>query len=103
MGGSAKKDSHSVAVQANLQNSTDLNPTVTDTDLVAQFEPVGGGINRGCRGSDQHDNSQTYYMAIAETTSLDDCKLKCAQRKICTGIEYSNFGRCELWAVPVTT
>ncbi|CAJ1416134.1 unnamed protein product [Effrenium voratum] len=65
---------------------------------VGVFEPVDGGIERACRGSNAYDNSPSYFE-VRVVQLLQDCQKECLQTPQCTGIEFS-IGRCEVWTRP---
>jgi len=60
------------------------------------FQPVDGGLDRACRGSNSADNNPSHYTVSSGVASLAHCQYRCATNPGCRGVEYSN-GRCELW------
>eukprot|EP00913_Durusdinium_trenchii_P018642 g17517.t3 len=88
-----------VTTSVKASNFTCYNASLEDPTL-AIFEDVDGGADRVCRGKHSGDNSASYYTAsLAESKeeSPDTILLPCR----CTGFEYHQFGRCELWSAPV--
>merc|ERR1712190_150952 len=63
---------------------------------VNEFEPVGGGIDRVCRGSNLADTSPSYYTFFEGVLSLGACKERCILTNGCTGVEYPKGGNCEV-------
>lgn len=65
------------------------------------FMPVDEEANRACRGSSQHDNSNSYYNLFSGMPSLDACQAQCTSDPLCKGIEFRRgSGRCEVWTRP---
>jgi len=65
-----------------------------------EFEPVDGGVDRGCRAAGVNDNSPSFYTLHTGVKSLNDCKARCLARSDCAGVEHNGkfgTGRCELW------
>eukprot|EP00441_Pelagodinium_beii_P037569 CAMPEP_0197629024 /NCGR_PEP_ID=MMETSP1338-20131121/7060_1 /TAXON_ID=43686 ORGANISM="Pelagodinium beii, Strain RCC1491" /NCGR_SAMPLE_ID=MMETSP1338 /ASSEMBLY_ACC=CAM_ASM_000754 /LENGTH=786 /DNA_ID=CAMNT_0043200031 /DNA_START=68 /DNA_END=2429 /DNA_ORIENTATION=+ len=63
-----------------------------------QFHAAGGGIDRACRGSDIHDNSESNYDAHVNVATLENCKAICVYTPTCVGIEFNEAqSRCEVW------
>ncbi|CAK9057639.1 Cell surface hyaluronidase (Cell migration-inducing hyaluronidase 2) (Transmembrane protein 2) [Durusdinium trenchii] len=89
-----------VTTSVKASNFTCYNASLEDPTL-AIFEDVDGGADRVCRGKHSGDNSASYYTAsLAE--SKEDCQRQCSMATgRCTGFEYHQFGRCELWSAPV--
>jgi len=65
------------------------------TSSTKAFEPVDGGENKVCRGSNSNDNSDSYYYVV-RAERLDTCKDACRAESACVGIEYKS-NRCEVW------
>mmetsp|Transcript_101228 Transcript_101228/g.179811 ORF Transcript_101228/g.179811 Transcript_101228/m.179811 type:complete len:905 (+) Transcript_101228:61-2775(+) len=66
----------------------------------SEFEAVDGGEGRACRGAHSSDNLASYYVLFNEVASLAACKEKCIAEALCQGIEYADYGRCEVWTRP---
>jgi len=64
-----------------------------------QWSSVKDGVDQACRGANSNDNSASYFL-LSQQGSAADCKAQCVLESRCKGIEYSNFGRCELWIRP---
>ena len=65
------------------------------------FEPVGGGMNRACRGQDEMDNLDSHYLVFTawpENSSMDACQRLCMRTEVCKGIEF-RLGACEIWTL----
>ncbi|CAJ1427609.1 unnamed protein product, partial [Effrenium voratum] len=65
------------------------------------FQPVDGGVGRACRGATLTDTQASYYIFHSPTdvTTLDECKILCAQTSGCRGIQFSIYG-CQVWTRP---
>jgi len=72
----------------------------TTTQNLGPFEPVDGGEGRVCRGANSGDNLASYFSVFSGTSSLDACKVLCANTQGCVGIEYNTGARCEVWTRP---
>merc|ERR1711908_206863 len=67
------------------------------SEVVSTFDPINGGSNQACRGDDEWDNSDSYFVRRRAGT-LETCEAQClALHQHCYGIEYHQNGRCELW------
>lgn len=67
-----------------------------ESQLRVLLEPVDGGHGRVCRGANSRDNSDAYFD-IVQGQTWEACGHLCNDRWNCTGIEYHENGRCELW------
>lgn len=67
---------------------------------------IDGGTGRACRGDDDTDDSDSYYILQEGLADLNRCKAHCANIEsplACYGIEHSEaMGRCEVWTRPVS-
>jgi len=79
--------------------STATTSAASTTESPVEFEGVGGGVDRACRGAFPGDNSPAYYVLQHGVAGLEGCKGICMIDALCQGIEYS-AGRCELWTRP---
>jgi hypothetical protein len=69
------------------------------------FEPVGDGTGQGeaCSGNLNSNGTETEYSTLLDNVSLYECKVHCAMKQTCSGIEYRNGdGRCRVWMLPIS-
>lgn len=85
------------AISASALTSTPTGPAGRDDP----FEAIDGGTGRACRGLKDDDDSDQYFMVQPGAISLEECKNSCANARVCTAIEYSFYGRCEVWTIDV--
>ncbi|CAJ1350015.1 unnamed protein product [Effrenium voratum] len=63
---------------------------------LSDFIPVDAGTDRACRGDNAMDDAEAYKV-VSSASSLSECKGQCRSNSACRGIEYGEFGRCEVW------
>jgi len=63
------------------------------------FTLIDGFRDRACRGSDDMDNSASYYT-LHSVGSLEECKALCVGTPECKAVEFRSSGRCEVWTRP---
>lgn len=77
------------------------------------FEPVGSGTGEGeaCRGlliglSEDNGTQETLhkqYSTALENMTLHECKVLCALKQTCSGVEYrQSDGRCNVWMLAIS-
>jgi len=61
------------------------------------FRLVQGGRDGACRGACPSDVDESYYELRVAVATLSACQQLCRDDVRCTGVEYNENGRCELW------
>jgi hypothetical protein len=69
------------------------------------FSPVGIGNGQGEACSGIHRDTYLYqdYPTVLDNVTMYQCKVHCARKQTCSGIEYrEGDGRCQVWMLEIT-